>query len=96
VLVAAGWRYGALSEILPPGLEPFNGYKKLHNAMIPISFGSIPAKVLSWFDKFLYGRLRFEAGNSDRCRVGLGALAAELNVSEDSVARSIDGYRKPV
>lgn len=61
---------------------------------MPISLGPVPANALTWFDKFLYGRLRYEARNSDRCSVALSALAKELAISEDSVARSVDRLSK--
>jgi hypothetical protein len=86
-----------IDDTLPDGLIPFNGFKKLHNVMTPISLG--PVAEITWLDKYVYGLLRFIAGNSDRCRVrisgrgrdnrGQESLASQLKVSEDSVARSI-------
>ncbi len=75
---------------LPLGLQPFNGYRKLHCVLIPISLGPVPSQVLTWFDKFVYGRLRFEARNSDRCRISFKGIAEELGVSKDSVSRSVE------
>jgi hypothetical protein len=58
--------------------------------MIPVSLVPVSSKKLSWLDKVAYGQLRFEAGNSDRCRVVLAGIAARMGISEDSIARSIE------
>jgi hypothetical protein len=68
--------------------KPFNSFKRLNNILIPISLG--PVKTLSWLDKYLYGCLRYAAGDADQCQVKLSSLAESLQLSIDSVHRSID------
>ncbi len=72
----------------PPVGEPVNLFGALNHFYIPTSLGTL--KTLSWFEKLLYGYLRFLAGDSDHCQVSLRKLADTFDVSYETVRRAID------
>jgi hypothetical protein len=83
-------RLAKLNELLPRGLEVLEHDRRLDSVLIPVSLGPVPAVRLRWFDKYLYGRLLYEAGISGYCQVTLTDIAKELEVSIDSIARAVE------